>query len=60
MNLMDDNYADDNIEWGGDGTKESMDENRLKFYNDLRKYAERNKFTQRDIYEATSSKFNLV
>ena len=53
---MDDNYADDNhIEWGGDGTKESMDEYRIKFYTDLKKYADKNKFTQRDIYEATSS-----
>ena len=56
MNIMDDNYADDNhIEWGGDGTKESMDEYRIKFYTDLKKYADKNKFTQRDIYEATSS-----
>lgn len=32
---MDKNYADENIDWGGDGTIEMMEENRARFYRDL-------------------------
>jgi hypothetical protein len=52
---MDVVYEDDYVDWGGDGTIDGFILNREKFYSDLKEYANRNKYTEREIHEAASS-----